>query len=302
MPKRLSNKFILMTVFIAISFLLTIGCGEKSDKTAANSQEINFVTDYDSALIIAQQKGQNTLFDFYTDWCTWCKTLDTVTYVDSAVIEYSKKMVFAKIDAEKDTMITNKYSIQGFPTIVLTNADGSEIDRIGGYLEPKEFLETVDNYLNDIGTLKDYLRKADTNATTEVNYVLAEKYGDRGMNMEAKSYYDKVIKADPKHEDTLTSAAMLSIGSLYLRDKEFEKSFVQFKKVMKIFEGSETAADAELWLGYAYRKRGNEGDTTDAIKVYVDFLKNHPDSPDTSHAIKMIDRLKNPPPPKEEGK
>ncbi len=292
----------LVSVLIfALGFLLMIGCGEKGDETVIGTQEIDFITDYDSALAVAQQKGQKVLIDFYTEWCKWCKTLDTVTYVDSAVIEYSKTLVFAKIDAEADTSTTQKYKVQGYPTIVLVNDDGSEIDRIGGYLEPDEFLETVENYLNDRETLKDYLRRADTNATIEVNYILANKYSDRGMNDEALSYFKKVIEADPKQEDTLTVDAMLSIGSIYLRDKKYVKSFGQFKKVMKTFEGSEAGADAMIWLAYGYRKRGADNDTTNAIKLYEDFLKKYPESSDTSHAIKMIDRLKNPPPPVEEG-
>lgn len=299
-----TGPFVPALIF-ALGILLMIGCGEmgeKGDKTVVEAQEIAFVTNYDSALAVAQQKGQKVLIDFYTDWCKWCKTLDTITYIDSAVIEYSNTIVFAKINAEVDTLTAQKYKVSGYPTIVLVNDDGSEIDRIGGYLEPDEFLETVENYLNDIETLNDYLRRADTNATNEVNYALANKYSDRGMNDEALSYFNKVIEADPKQEDTLTSDAMLSVGSIYLRDKDYEKSFDLFKKVMKTFEGSEADADAMLWLAYGYRKRGEDGDTTNALRLYEDFLKKYPESPDTSHAITMIDKLKNPPPPEEEGK
>ena len=302
MRKGLRVELLSLAFIFALGVILINGCSKKAGKTVAGEQQgIAFVTDYDSALATAQQKGQKILIDFYTDWCQWCKTLDTVTYVDSGVIALSKTIVFAKINAEVDTLTAQKYKIQGYPTIVLTNSDGTEIDRIGGFLEPDEYLETVDNYLHDRETLSDYLRRADTNTTIEVNYILANKYSDRGLNKEALDYFNKVVKADPKYEDTLTSDAMLSIGSIYLRDDDFDKSFDQFKKVMKAFEGSETEADAMLWLAYAYRKRGESSDTASAIRLYEDFLKKFPDSPDTSHASSMLDRLKNPPPPEEEG-
>ena len=338
MRKELTVGPLSLVSVLVLGILLMIGCGEKGDKTVVGTQEIAFVTDYDSALAVARQKGQKVLIDFYTDWCKWCKTLDTITYVDSAVIEYSKTMVFAKINAEVDTLIAQKYKVPGYPTLVLTNDDGTEIDRIGGYLEPVKFLETLENYLIDRETLKDYLRRAETEATMEINFIIGSKYADRSMYDEAMSYFDKVIEADPKQEDTLTADAMMSIGDIFLRDKEYEKSLDQYKKVMKAFkgseseadammsignvyirekeyeksldqfkkviktfEGSESEADAMLWLAYAYRKRGEAGDTASAIKVYEDFLKKHPDSPDTPDAIKMIDRLKNPP-AEEEGK
>jgi len=300
MRKGLATGLFLLLCCTIGAVLLT-SCGEKDGETIAEPEKIAFVTDYDSALAVASEKNQKILIDFYTDWCTWCKTLDTVTYVDSSVVEYSKTIVFAKVDAEADTLTTQKYKIQGYPTIILANADGTEIDRIGGYLEPVEFLETVDNYLNDRETLADYLRRADTNATNEINYILANKYSDRGMNEKALSYFNKVIKADSKYKDTLTADAMLSVGSIYLRNGDYKKSFDQFNKVIKTFNDTETGADAMLWLAYGYRKRGESGDTTSAIRLYEDFLKKYPESPDTSHALSMIERLKNPPPPKEEG-
>lgn len=296
MPKDLAFKLMSIVLALSISLMLAMGCGDNGEGVTEATMAVDFVMDYDSALVIAQEKEQKILIDFYTEWCTWCKTLDTLTYVDSSVIELSKTMVFAKIDADIDSVTAEKYSVQGFPTIVLADADGTEIDRIGGYLPPDEFIETVNNYLQDIGTLNDYLRKADTNATTEVNFVLGEKYGDRGMNDKAISYYEKVVSADPDHKDSLTADAMISIGSIMFREKEFDKSFAQFKKVIREYKGSETAADAELWIGYVYRKKG---DTTSAIKTYEDFVKNHPDSPDTSYALKQIEKLQNPPSPEE---
>jgi thioredoxin-related protein len=293
---------LLLLLIFAVSAVLLVSCGEKAEKTVAPQEKIAFITNYDSALALAKEKNQNILIDFYTDWCTWCKTLDTITYVDSSVIAFSKNIVFAKINAEVDTAVAQKYKIMGYPTIILARADGTEIDRIGGYLPPAEFLETVDNYLHDRETLADYLRRADTSSTIEVNYVLANKYSDRGMNDKAIEYFNKVIMADPKAEDSLTPDAMLSLGYMYLRNDDYKKSFDQFKKVMKAFDGEETGADAMLYLAYGYRARGEKGDTASAIKLYEDFLKKYPESPDTAHAMSMIEKLKNPPPPKEEGK
>jgi len=119
---------ILLSVLL---FIILGGCGKKEEPIVAPTQ-INFATDYQSGLKLAQDKGQKLIIDFNTDWCTWCKRLDTVTFVDSAVIAMSQNLVFAKINAEKDTVTAQLYKVRGYPTVVLMNADGSEIDRIGG--------------------------------------------------------------------------------------------------------------------------------------------------------------------------
>ncbi|UCD94824.1 MAG: tetratricopeptide repeat protein [Candidatus Zixiibacteriota bacterium] len=298
MRRNLTILSTVLVTLIAVGLFLASGCGEKAEDISVAPTEIEFVTNYDSVLATAQQKGQKAVIDFYTEWCTWCKRLDTVTFVDSTVIELAGTMVFGKIDAEKDTVTAKKYGVSGYPTVLLINDDGSEIDRIAGYLPPDEFTETINNYLKDIGTLADYLRKADTNATTEVNYVLGEKYTGRGMYDEARSYYEKVIKVDPDNEDGHTEDAMMGLADLLLREKEYDKSIVQLDKVIKKFRGSETATEAELWIAYAERKKG---DTAAAILTYEKYIKNHPESENIEKVKERIENMKNPPPPEEEG-
>jgi len=296
MQKGTKFSFMVVALIVATVLSIMMGCEKKADETAVAPAEIDFVTDYETALQIAQEKNQKIVIDFYTDWCVWCKRLDTFTYSDPAVIEMSKKMVFAKINAEVDTLTAQKYVIPGYPTIVLTNSDGTEIERIGGFLPAEEFMQTVDDYMNDIGTLADYLRMADTSATIEVNYILGEKYESRGMYDEAMSYYQKVVDADPNNADSMTADAMISIGGLYVRDKSYGKAIDHFKKTIKKYNDTETAVDGELWLGYALRKMG---DTAKAITHYENFLNNYPTFEDSTRIKETIEKLKNPPPPEE---
>jgi thioredoxin-related protein len=291
-----TSRLIMAGILLVLGALLAGSCA-KHEKMETMPTAINFITDYDSALAAGQEKGQKVLIDFYAPWCQWCKRLDTVTYTDSSVIALSRSIVFAKIDAEKDTLTARKYGVSAFPMIVLMDNDGTEIDRIGGYLPPDEFLKTVKDYLQDIGTLSDYLRMADTNATIEVNYILAEKYDNRSEYDEARSYYEKVIAADPDKKDTLTAQAMLAIGNMLVSKKEYENSIQQYAKVINSFKDYDIVRSAEFGTAYAYRKLG---DTATAIKTYENFLKKYPDSPDSATIRNQIEKLKNPPPPKEE--
>lgn len=296
MRKGIKLTLTITTLFIAVGLSIMIGCAKKAEDAVVSPNEINFVTDYATALETAQAKNQKIMIDFYTDWCVWCKRLDSFTYSDSAVIEMSKSMVFAKINAEVDTLTAQKYIIPGYPTLVITESDGTEIERIGGFLPAEEFIETVNNYLNDVGTLADYLRMADTNATVEVNAVIAEKYESRGMYDMAMKYYRQVIDADPDNAEGKTPDAMLSIGGIMMHDKLYDEAIAQFKNVITKYNGSESAIDGELWLGYALRKKG---DTTAAINHYETFLKNYPNYEDSTRIKETIEKLKNPPPPEE---
>ncbi|MEW5925060.1 MAG: tetratricopeptide repeat protein, partial [Candidatus Zixiibacteriota bacterium] len=166
----------------------------------------------------------------------------------------------------------------------------------GGFLPAEDFIKTVNDYLNDIGTLADYLRMADTNATVEINAIIGEKYESRGMYDIATTYYQKVIDADPDNAEGKTADAMLSIGGILLRDKKYDDAMGLFKNVIKKFGGTDSAIDGELWLGYALRKKG---DTAAAIKHYETFLQNYPNFEDSTKIKETIEKLKNPPPPEE---
>ncbi|MFH2037039.1 MAG: tetratricopeptide repeat protein [Candidatus Zixiibacteriota bacterium] len=334
MLKELTLKTTLTLVALSLLAIFIFGCDSAEKKSPVKS-EITFVKDYQVALDMAKKNGQSVIIDFYTDWCYWCKVLDTVTYIDPTVIAFSDSIVFAKINAEVDTLIAQKYSITGYPTIVIVDADGNEIDRIVGYLPGEPFLEEVHNYLNGIGTLDDLLKRAETEPSMEIYSALGDKYAGRGMYDKAIEYYQKVVDGDPDNADGFTDMALIaigetmanlkefdkaiahyesiaqkykgdsvavsaksSIGETYVRMKEFDKAIAQFDTIIKEFKGTDAAADAMLWKGYIYRSKTT--DTASAIKVYEEFLKVFPTHADTMHAKQKLEELTNPPAPETE--
>jgi thioredoxin 1 len=105
---------------------------------------LTWVGTMDAALSQANATGQPVMIDFYTGWCSWCKTLDEKTYSDPGVISaLAGKVVTAKIDAEAQAAEARKYQVSGYPTIVFLNSTGAEIHRIEGYVPPDAFLSEL---------------------------------------------------------------------------------------------------------------------------------------------------------------
>ena len=99
---------------------------------------------FQSACSLAGKTKRIVLVDFYTTWCGPCKKLDETTWKDSAVRAWlTRTAVSRKIDAEKQTALAAKYKISAYPTILLLKPDGTEIDRLVGFREPKTFLTEV---------------------------------------------------------------------------------------------------------------------------------------------------------------
>ena len=220
--------------------------------------------------------------------------MDTVVFVDSTVIDFfSNEMVLAKFDANKDTTLARQYKVSAFPTIVLADKEGKEIDRIVGFSKPGSFIKTLREYEQGIGTLDDLLNRSRVRADSlrVLSFEIADKYKYRGGRDEAMAWFEKIIAlGDPV--DSLSGEARMAIADLFRRDKEYMRALVEFASVIQDFEGQPFAMDAEIWSAIVYRQKG---DTATAIGAFEDYIKHYPESEDVEYAQKQIDRLKNPP-------
>jgi thioredoxin-related protein len=101
----------------------------------------------------AKNSGKKILIDVYTDWCKWCKTMDTVTYVDAKIKDYlNKNYVLIKLNGESQEKITyagqtitaNEFAqgmgVTSFPATLFLKSDGQAITMLPGYVEPERFI------------------------------------------------------------------------------------------------------------------------------------------------------------------
>jgi tetratricopeptide (TPR) repeat protein len=211
---------------------------------------------------------------------------------DSKVIEFfTNEMVLAKINGEKDSLLKAQYHISAFPTLVMLDTKGAEVDRIVGYRDPDEFLQTLSDYRKGIGTLADLLNKVETNPDRSLSFEIAEKYKYRGGGKEAAVWYQKVIDTgDPA--DSLSGESRMALADMYRRAKDYDKALDAYGSIMDDFQGIPFAQDAELWLGVVYKQKG---DTVHAIEAYENFIKHYPESEDVEWVQKQIKKLKGEP-------
>ncbi len=103
-----------------------------------------FNGDFESARTEAATRGTLVMLEFYTDWCSWCRRLESDTFSDQEVRQELEGMVAMKLDAEKEGLkLARKFGVDSYPTMVFLDADGNEMERILGYLPPNKFLLRV---------------------------------------------------------------------------------------------------------------------------------------------------------------
>lgn len=218
-------------------------------------------------------------------------------FVDSTVIDFfTNDMVLAKVNGDLDTMIAREYKVSGYPTSVMLTADGKEVDRIVGYAPPAEFLQIVKDYRQGIGTLDDLLAKAQDSVDRTLYFNIADKYKYRGGTDEARLWYQKVIDVG-EPADSLSGESRMALADMQRRAKDWDGALATFSSIMTDYQGQMFAEAAEIWTAIVYRQKG---DTLTAITTFEKFLEHYPESEDAEYARGQIDKLKNPPKPKEE--
>ncbi|MBM4249923.1 MAG: DUF255 domain-containing protein [Euryarchaeota archaeon] len=108
--------------------------------------------DFEEGMNLSLNKRVPALVDFYTDWCTWCKEMDKNTYSDDRVIDRTDGLVCIKVDGDARPDLVARFKVDGYPTTVFLNPDGSEKHRVVGYKAPDDFLKEID-YALDRGPL-----------------------------------------------------------------------------------------------------------------------------------------------------
>ncbi len=141
--------------------LSLVACGIALQLNAADSGkkgDLDWLTDVPKALAKAKQENKAVLLDFTgSDWCGWCIKLNKEVFSKPEFAEYAKKnLVLVEVDFPRhkklsssqtsaNEALSQKYNIEGFPTIVLLSAEGKLAGKTG-YVPggPKPFIAELE--------------------------------------------------------------------------------------------------------------------------------------------------------------
>ena len=222
--------------------------------------------------IISNNQDKLVLLDFETDWCVWCDRLDADTYTDERVIDFAKQnLISKKIDAEKDSgpEQKKKYRVRGYPTILLLDTDGNEIDRIVGYRPPDEFLNELNRIKsrdNTISDLKYRHKQEPDHYPTQI--ALAKKYVLVNLPDSASQILDNLYDVQ-QNKSQLDFSVALILGQLYYQIGSLDRSI---QILDQIVESGVDSSDTGYFFGLMYKAR-KTSDIDDLLQ-YADFSEN----------------------------
>lgn len=92
----------------------------------------------------AKSENKLILLDLEAVWCHWCHVMDAETYSNPEVVEILKsKYILVKVDQDSRPDLSHRYEDWGWPATIIFNADGKEIVKRQGYINPEKMLKLL---------------------------------------------------------------------------------------------------------------------------------------------------------------
>ena len=115
--------------------------------TAAAFAKSGWEDNYEKGVQKAKTEKKITLVDFTgSDWCSWCMKLDKEVFSQAKFKDYAKQnLVLIEVDfpqlkplppskQKKHDALAKQYEITGYPSVIVLNAEGKKIGKLG-YME-----------------------------------------------------------------------------------------------------------------------------------------------------------------------
>ncbi len=252
MPRSLNDTIMKKALLLASAALLST--------TFSYAASEGWITDFEAAKKQAAEEKKDIILDFTgSDWCPPCKMLNEQVLSKEAFLKgVRQKYILVELDfprgedlvkaqgeaqAAANAKIRDSYKIQGYPTILLTDAQGRPYAKTG--FQPGG----PEKYLAHLSELQKNKEKRDA------AFVMAEKM--EGVE-KAKALYQGV-KAVPKEQHHVYEDIITEIKKLDPKDETgLAKAAAQEKALLNLEEG----------LGKAI----NAGETDKAMKLIDDHV------------------------------
>jgi thioredoxin-related protein len=271
----------------------------------------DWIENFEEAKAKAAKEGKDLLIDFTgSDWCGWCiKLKEEVFDKDAFLKEAKKNYIFVELDFPRgkaqspeikaqNEKLQGQFAIQGFPTIVLTDAKGLPYAKTGYQPGGPEA------YLKHLGELKGQKAKrdelfADAEKLQGVEKAKAlDKVLEHLAQMDLADVYTDVMKQiidlDAKNEAGLkgkvaTRMKLMEAGNLAQSGK-----FDDALKVLDAEVAKGETKDVELLKLHFLRAQilNNKGDEPGTLKALEQARDAAPNSEDGKKMAEIIEKVK----------
>jgi thiol:disulfide interchange protein len=137
-----------------LTAIILAGCSQKTAPSAGD--EIHWIADIDSALVLAAKTDTILMIDFMATWCPPCRAMEDSTFNQPAVIEKTRHFLTVRIDVDQQGNVANeyngnaaKYGGVGIPNILFLDKNRNRLAHLIGFQPAERLTAVMDSVLTE---------------------------------------------------------------------------------------------------------------------------------------------------------
>jgi thioredoxin-related protein len=184
-----------------------------------------FFTTWPDAQKAAKAANKPIYLHFTTDWCGWCRRIESDTYANAKAKTALADYVAASLDCtmpdngqmsealKTNTTLFKTYGGSGYPYLVMLTPDGELLHVISGYLPPDPFVQQLQEGLARLKELRAFQAKSAKADLTSLDFQVRafQLYRKLGQTANAAKAGAKLLELDPKNTKGLALPANLAL-------------------------------------------------------------------------------------------
>jgi len=177
-----------------IMFLALFVSSSIQATNSGTASSIDFTSEaFELAKQRATEEGKLFFVDFYANWCTPCKWMESTTFKDKEVVStLNKNYVSIKvdIDTKEGFSIKEKYQISVLPTLLIFNSDGELVERVQETLSRSKLMNVLTFHIQkDAKVVQNHYFNQSPNKSTNIQAPKEDKYNEYRSSVNKKSTY-----------------------------------------------------------------------------------------------------------------
>ena len=144
---RKPNKATLLGWVCPLALLVSVGV-LGAVRGGRMGGDVAWQSDFETTQTQARQSGRPLLIEFHAPGCVWCAKMEAETFVDTAVVDLSRRFLCVRLDGETEIALRDRYQVMEYPTTVFADAQGNLVGKLPGYVPPVRFARAEQQILS----------------------------------------------------------------------------------------------------------------------------------------------------------
>ncbi len=227
-----------------------------------------------SALGRAQAEQKLVFIDVAAAWCAPCHQMDADLFPREDVGRVlNAGYVPLRIDGEQGdgVEIANRYHVAGFPTLLILDARGVEIERLMGASSSNELVRALTHFREGKGGLAELERELARAPTDALFFEVALRHAMRA-DPRAVAELTAAVKADPQNHERRAATALMTLGvNYYARGlKDYARADSTLAELERRFPNAAESERAPYFRAVVLQKAGRAADARALLESWIE--------------------------------